>query len=124
MARRNTRGRRSPGLRGAGEAREPRPFVGSARFQPRALLGSGGMGVVYRVFDAEMGREVALKTLPNLSPPEVVILKEEFRALAGVTHPNLIELYELVVEGDEAFFTDGTAGWCRFRGPRARYCAP
>jgi hypothetical protein len=59
------------------------------------------MGVVYRVFDAEMHRDVALKTLPDLVPSEVVVLKEEFRALAGITHDNLIELYELFVDGDE-----------------------
>src|SRR5262249_5023558 len=75
------------------------------RFVIQEEIGRGGMGVVYRVFDAEMERDVALKTLPSLVPSEIVVLKEEFRALAGVTHPNLIELYELVVDVDDAFFT-------------------
>jgi eukaryotic-like serine/threonine-protein kinase len=93
------------GVRGADAASEPRAFRGTPRFEPRAVLGSGGMGVVYRAYDAEMGGEVALKTLPVLSPEETMLLKHEFRALSGVTHPNLIELYDLVVDEDLAFFT-------------------
>ena len=104
--------RRKPRRDSGPRRREPRSFAGTERYRPAALLGQGGMGVVYRAFDAEMGRDVALKTLPELSPNEVVTLKEEFRALAGVTHPNLIELYELTADGHEAFFTmellDGT----------------
>ena len=92
--------------------RQARTFAGTERYRPIGILGQGGMGVVYRAFDAEMGREVALKTLPELSPTEVIALKEEFRALAGVTHPNLIELYDLVSDEHTAFFTmellDGT----------------
>ncbi len=80
-------------------------FHGTSRFRAPSVLGRGGMGVVYRAFDAEMGREVALKTLPRLSPQEQIALKDEFRALAHITHPNIIELYDLVVDDDGAFFT-------------------
>jgi serine/threonine protein kinase len=72
------------------------------RYVIKGILGRGGMGIVYRAFDVEMDREVALKTLPDLVPSEIVILKEEFRVLAGVTHESLIELYDLVVHDDEA----------------------
>ncbi|WP_437564865.1 serine/threonine-protein kinase [Sorangium sp. So ce542] len=116
------------GVRSTGDARELRPFLGTARFLPRSLLGRGGMGVVYRVFDAEMGRDVALKTLPTLDASELVALKEEFRSLSGITHPNLIELYELFVDGQQAFFTmellDGHDFVAHVRGHRRRDAGP
>ena len=86
-------------------AHSPRAFAGTARFQPRCLLGSGGMGVVYRVFDVELGQDVALKLLHNLGPDHLYRLKAEFRSLAGLTHPNLVALYELVADTEEPFFT-------------------
>lgn len=86
------------------------------------------MGVVYRAFDAEMGRDVALKTLPTLDAAELVALKEEFRSLAGITHPNLIELYELFVDDQQAFFTmellDGDDFVAHVRGHRRRDVGP
>src|SRR5262249_29393421 len=88
--------------------RRPPPEPGErwgpgGRYVVAAPRGGGGMGVVYRAFDAEMEREVALKTLPALSSSDIVSLKEEFRALAGVTHPNLIELYELFVDDGQSW---------------------
>ena len=80
-------------------------FPGTARFRVLARLGAGGMGVVYRVRDLEMGRDVALKTLQRVDPSELYHLKNEFRALADVVHPNLVSLYELFSEGDRWFFT-------------------
>jgi hypothetical protein len=77
-------------------------FKGTSRFRVLELLGQGGMGAVYHVLDQELGREVALKTLLEPGGHE---LKEEFRKLAGVLHPNLVELYELFARGDECFFT-------------------
>ena len=52
------------------------------------------MGVVYRVRDEETGNDVALKTLPALTANQIYRLKHEFRILADLTHPNLVELYE------------------------------
>ena len=69
----------------------------SSRFELRGRLGSGSMGVVYRAFDRELGREVALKTLRAEDPNLFYSLKEEFRAAASIVHPNLVELYELFV---------------------------
>ena len=48
---------------------------------------------------------VALKTLFNTSPEAVSRLKQEFRVLADVTHPNLVGLYELVAEKNDWFYT-------------------
>lgn len=63
------------------------------------------MGAVYRVFDADLGCDVALKTLHDRAPEEIYRLKGEFRAIAGVVHPNLVQLYDLVVTDAECFFT-------------------
>ncbi len=73
-------------------------FTGTQRFRILETLGKGGMGVIYRARDAEMQRDVALKTLRRLNPDDVFRLKEEFRAVAGIAHPNLVELHELFVE--------------------------
>ena len=85
--------------------RAGRPFAGTARFTPIAFLGRGNMGFVYRVRDAETGAEVALKTLHDPTPDEVLQLKQEFRTLADITHHNLVRLYELFVDAHHCFFT-------------------
>ena len=76
-----------------------------ARYRLDAELGSGGMGVVYRAFDLELGRPVALKVLRERSPAALYDLKREFRVLGAISHPNLVTLYELELYGDLAFFT-------------------
>jgi hypothetical protein len=77
----------------------------SSRFELRGQIGSGSMGVVYRAFDHELGREVALKTLRANDPELFYSLKEEFRTAASIVHPNLVDLHELFVDGSECFFT-------------------
>jgi serine/threonine protein kinase len=72
------------------------------RFTIRAKLGAGGMGVVYRVLDAQRGDEVALKTLKQFNPAGLMLFKNEFRALVDLNHPNLIELHEFF--SDEGFY--------------------
>lgn len=83
----------------------PAPWGHAPRFQPLAFVGQGAMGVVYRVFDTETESEVALKTFRSPSAEQLYRLKHEFRVLADAVHPNLVELYELVVADDASFFT-------------------
>lgn len=80
-------------------------FRGTERYTVLRRLGAGGMGVVYAVHDGLRNEVVALKTLRRGRPADVSRLKREFRSLADVAHPNLVCLYELVVERDTCFFT-------------------
>ena len=77
----------------------------SNRFEVIRCLGSGGMGVVYEVNDRQRDARVALKTLSKVNPESMYCFKNEFRTLSGITHPNLISLYELFAAGDVCFFT-------------------
>ena len=80
-------------------------FTGTERFQLLRRVGAGGMGVVYEAFDRERNMRIALKTLPRLDVNLLYSLKQEFRSLADISHPNLAELYELISEDDRYFFT-------------------
>lgn len=69
-------------------------------FELTGVLGSGGMGVVYRARDVSNDRWLAIKTLHSLDSAALVRLKSEFRRAADVLHPNLVELHELVKVGE------------------------
>jgi eukaryotic-like serine/threonine-protein kinase len=80
-------------------------FEGTPRYIVRRRIGEGGMGIVYEVDDRERGQVVALKTLRRWSGDDIYRLKWEFRNLADVAHPNLVSLYDLVIDDDACFFT-------------------
>ncbi len=59
-------------------------------------LGAGGMGEVYRARDARLGRDVALKIIPEVfanEPDRVARFEREARALAALHHPNIASLF-------------------------------
>ena len=62
----------------------------------RALIGSGGMGEVYRAYDTKLHREVALKILPKLVAADSERLKRfqrEAQALAALNHPSIAHIH-------------------------------
>ena len=90
---------------GRAAAAAPQEFVGTARFEVRRTLGSGGFGTVYESYDREQHQLVALKVLRRSDPVFLYRFKREFRALVDIRHQNLVELYELFSERDAWFFT-------------------
>lgn len=75
------------------------------RLELRRLLGAGSMGEVHAAWDRELGREVAYKQVHGLDPRDTTRLKHEFRRAADLVHPNLVQLYELISDGDRLGFT-------------------
>ncbi|MCU1279898.1 MAG: Serine/threonine-protein kinase PknA [bacterium] len=65
------------------------------RFEVRRRLGAGGVGVVYEAFDRVRSELVAVKTLREPDPAALGRFKREFRALADVIHPNLIQVHRV-----------------------------
>src|SRR4051794_22564907 len=81
-----------------------REFTGNERFEIKRRLGEGGMGVVYEAFDRVRGHAVALKMLRDPDAVALLRFKEEFRALADLSHENLVALHELFAEDGRWFF--------------------
>jgi serine/threonine protein kinase/Tol biopolymer transport system component len=74
------------------------PATRLGRYDIVALLGSGGMGEVYRAHDAELGRTVAIKILPKAfhdHPDRLRRFELEARAAAALNHPNILAVYDV-----------------------------
>lgn len=69
------------------------PYLLRGTFVFDRRIGVGGMGVVYRATDVELGRPVAIKTLPRIAPEYSLRLRREARAMAAVSHPNLAMIF-------------------------------
>jgi len=82
------------------------PVAAESRYEIIEQIGRGGMGVVFRARDKRLGREVALKRLPeNLRdhPTAVQLFLREARAAAALNHPNIVTLFDADQE-DQTFF--------------------
>src|SRR5262249_32194739 len=89
-------------------------FKGTMRFEIRRRLGAGAFGTVYEASHRERNTIVGLKALREANADGLYRFKREFRTLAGVAHPNLVTLYELICDGEQWFFTMELIEGCNF----------
>src|SRR5262249_34221052 len=111
---RSDRRRRPAAARAGGAARalarsrrspvEATPMIGRelGQFEVVAKLGEGGMGEVYRARDTKLGRDVALKVIPDLfatDPERLARFEREAQVLASLNHPNIAHIYGVEESG-------------------------
>src|SRR5687767_15959540 len=86
----------------------------TARIGPYEIvgpLGAGGMGEVYRARDTNLGRDVALKILPDAfagDPDRLMRFEREAKTLASLNHPHIAQIYGF--EQGDASTRSGQAG--------------
>jgi hypothetical protein len=73
------------------------------RYEIRELLGAGAMGVVYRAYDPDLRRAVAIKLVRGNSASSRVRLVREAQAMARVRHPNVVPIFDVGPIGDDVF---------------------
>src|SRR3989454_6964004 len=79
------------------------PGVRLGAYEIIAALGAGGMGEVYRARDTKLGRDVALKVIPDtfaLDPDRLARFQREAQVLAALNHPHIAAIYGFEDSGE------------------------
>src|SRR5436853_418597 len=85
------------------------PLSSGTRLGPYEILapiGAGGMGEVYSARDTRLGRQVAIKVLPEhltTNPVALSRFEREAKAVASLSHPNILALHDIGVEQGVSF---------------------
>ncbi len=85
------------------------PLSRGARLGPYEILsplGAGGMGEVYRARDPRIGRDVAIKVIASEEAPESARVRrfaDEARAAGSISHPNILSVFDVGLEGDSPY---------------------
>jgi serine/threonine protein kinase len=86
---------------------EPQPGVQLDDFRLVREIGRGGMGIVYEAIQSSLGRQVALKVLaPERAHNPVLVerFRREARAVAGLHHTNIVQVYGVGQAGETSYF--------------------
>lgn len=86
-------------------ARGTAPGASFGRYQLETVLGSGGMGIVYRAWDPQLARAVAIKVVRRVSDDAAgrARLVREAQSLGRLSHGNVCRVYDVGSEGDEVW---------------------
>ena len=122
-----TDGRIDPSTKAAGDEAVIGPRVCLGPYELVSLIGEGGMGVVYRARDARLGRSVAIKFLPtefSSNPLRRDWLLREARAAAQLSHPNIVGIHDIGVDGKAVYVVYELLEGSTLRTLLAKGCLP
>src|SRR5437762_991202 len=96
-------------------------------YEIQSPLGAGGMGEVYRARDTRLGRDVALKILPESFARESDRMRrfeQEARAVAALNHPNILAVFDIGQHNGSPFLVSELLEGESLRGTGPRGSAP